>query len=89
MRYSGRLHPVFDSTRLRPLSQDFADDIAMDIGKAALEAVMKEGEAFMVEAEEVEHGGVEVMEGMDVLGCLEAEFVGGAMADTGLDAGTG
>ena len=61
----------------------------MHVGEAALDAVVGEGELFVVEAEEVEHGGVQVMEGMDVLGCLEAEFVGGAMADAGLDAGAG
>ena len=61
----------------------------MDVGEAALNAVVVKGELFVVEAEEVEHRGVQVMEGMDVFGCLEAQFVGGAMADTGLDAGTG
>ena len=63
--------------------------MTVDVGKAALEAVMKDGEAFMVEAEEVEHGGVEVMEGMDVLDGLESEFVGSAMADAGFDASAG
>ena len=61
----------------------------MDVGEAALNAVVVKGELFVVEAEEVEHRGVQVMEGMDVFGRLESEFVGGAMADAGFDAGTG
>ena len=61
----------------------------MDVGEAALNAVVVKGELFVVEAEEVEHRGVQVMEGMDVFGSLESEFVGGTMADAGLDAGTG
>ena len=50
---------------------------------------MEDGEVFVVEAEEVEHGGVEVVERVDVFDGLESEFVGGAMADAGFDAGAG
>jgi hypothetical protein len=40
---------------------------AFHIREAALDAVVLEGEALVVEAEEVEDGGVEVVERMDVL----------------------
>ena len=62
--------------------------MAVDVGEAALDAVVVKGELFVVEAEEVEHRGVQVMEGMDVFGCLESELIGGTMADAGFDAGT-
>ena len=65
------------------------DDVAVHVGEAALNAVVLKGELFVVEAEEVEHRGVQVMEGMDVFGCLESEFVGGAVTDPGFDAGAG
>ena len=71
------------------LGQDFADDMPVDVGEAALYTVVVEGELFVVEAEEVERGGVQVMEGMNVFGGLESEFVGGAMADAGFDASAG
>ena len=61
----------------------------MDVGEAALNAVVFKGELFVVEAEEVEHLGVQVMEGMDVFGCLESELICGTMADAGFDDGTG
>ena len=50
---------------------------------------MEDAEVFVVEAEEVEQGGVEVVEGVNVFHGLESEFVGGAMADAGFDAGAG
>ena len=43
------------------------DDIAFDVGEAALDAVVLEGEALVVEAEQVEDGSVEVVEWVDVL----------------------
>ena len=61
----------------------------MDVGEAALDAVVFEGELLVVEAEKVEHGGVQLVEGMDVFGRFESEFVGGAVTDPGCDAGTG
>ena len=60
----------------------------VDVGESALNTVVVENEFFVIETKEVEHGGVQVMEGMDVFGCLKSEFVGGTMADAGFDAGT-
>ena len=63
--------------------------MSVDVGESALNTVVVENELFVIETKEVEHGGVQVMEGMDVFGSLESKFVGGAMADAGFDAGTG
>tara|TARA_A100001037_G_scaffold238378_1_gene217801 strand:+ start:383 stop:613 length:231 start_codon:yes stop_codon:yes gene_type:complete len=73
----------------KALSQHFLNHVAVHIGEAALDAVVVKGQLFVVEAQEMEHGGVKIMEGVDILGGLESEFVGGAMTDAGLNAGTG
>ena len=74
---------------MRRLCQHFIDDMPVHIGEPPLKAVMKDAEVFMVKAEEVEHGGVEVVERVDVFNGLGSEFVGGAMGYAGFDAGTG
>ena len=74
---------------LQRLCQHFIDDMPVHIGEPPLEAVVEDAEVFVVEAEEVEQGGVEVVEGVNVFHGLESEFVGGAMADAGFDAGAG
>ena len=43
------------------LSQNLFHYVTVDVGEAALNAVVVEGEAFVVNAEEVESGGVEVV----------------------------
>jgi len=70
-------------------SKDLFYHMSMDIGKPTLEAVMEDGEAFVIQPQEVEHGGVEVMERVDIFDGFESKFIGGAMADAGLDAGSG
>ena len=85
-----KLREQADGVKAQSVSRkDLFYHMSMDIGKASFEAVVENGEAFMVEAEEVEHCGVEVMERVDVLNGLESEFIGGAMADAGLDTGSG
>ena len=61
----------------------------MHIGEAALDAVVVEAEFFVVEAEQVQRGGVEVVAVGGVFGGLEAEFVGGAVSGAALDAAAG
>ena len=41
--------------------QDFGNDMALDVGEPAIEAIVAVGEPFVVEAEEVEDGGVGVV----------------------------
>ena len=45
------------------LGHDFADHVAVDVGEAAVEAVVVPGEALVVEAEQVQDRGVEVPDG--------------------------
>ena len=57
----------------------------MDVGEAAFDAVVVEAELFVVEPQEVEDGGVEVVDGDDVFGGSVAEVVGGAVGVGSLD----
>ena len=61
----------------------------MHIGQSAFEAVVIVSEALVVQAEEVEDGGVEIVDGGDVLFRLPAECIRGAMGMAALDAGAG
>ncbi len=65
------------------------DDVAFDIGEAAWDAVVIEGEAFVIEAEEMEEGGVEVVERVDVFDRTASEFVRFSVTGAAFDAGTG
>ena len=66
------------------LSEDIFYEVPVDVGEAALDAVVVEGEAFVVNAQQVEGGGVEVVGVSGVLGGFPAEFVGGPVADASL-----
>ena len=52
-------------------------------------ALVLVGEAFVVDAEAVHHGGVEVVDLDGVLGDVVAEVVGFSVADAGFDASSG
>src|SRR6185312_16071222 len=54
-----------------------------DVGEAEVAALEAVGEARVVEAEEVEDGGVEVVDVDGVFGDVEAEVVGFAEGDAG------
>ena len=47
----------------RPLTRgdDLADHVAEDVGQPEIAASMTEGEAFMVEAQELQHGRMQVV----------------------------
>lgn len=45
-----------------PLGDDSVDDFAVDVGEAEIAAGVLVGEALVIEAEEVEDGGVQVVE---------------------------
>jgi hypothetical protein len=55
------------------------DDVSGDVGQAVIAALEAVGEFELVEAEEVEEGGVEVVDGDGVLGDGPADVVGGAV----------
>ncbi len=60
-------------------SQNIPHDSSLDIGQSLVTAFVEEGEAFVVEAEDVQDGGVEVVDVDGVLGGAEAEVVGAAV----------
>ena len=51
----------------------------VDVGQAAVDAIVVVGKSLVVEAKEMEDGGVKVVHGGDVLFGLPAEFIGGAV----------
>ena len=71
------------------LRQHLPDHLAMHIGQAALGAVVVECELLVVQPQEVQHRGVEVVDGADVLLRLVAELVGSAVAEARSDSGAG
>src|SRR3954454_25086658 len=71
-----------------PLSKYASHDMCFfDPGEFGVEAAERVGELFVVDAEDVEHRGVEVAEVDWVFGDVVAEVVGAAELDAGLDAG--
>src|SRR4051812_32758313 len=71
------------------LGEDLRHDAAVHVRQAALDAVVVVAQALVIEAEEVEDGRVEVVDGRDPLDRLVAEVVGGAEAEAALHAGAG
>ena len=69
--------------------EDIADDVAVDIGETAVDACGAEGEFFVIDAHEVEDGGVEVVAPCDAFGGFAAEFVAAAVGGAGFDACAG
>ena len=61
----------------------------MDVGEAEVSALGAVGEFFVVEAEEVEDGGVEVVDVDFVFDGVEAEFVGFSVGEAAFDAASG
>ena len=55
------------------------DDVAVDVGEAEVATGVAVGELFVIEAEEVEHGGVEVVDVDLVFDGLEAEVISRAV----------
>ena len=70
------------------LRQNWAHHFAGDVGEAEVAAGVAVGEAFVVEAQQVEHGGVQVVDAHGVLDRAEPELVGGAMSHAAPDAAT-
>ena len=67
--------------------EDFFDDLGgFHAGEAHVEALELFGETMVIDAKEVEQGGVEVADVNHVLDGVVSQFVGGAMAETGFDA---
>lgn len=53
-------------------------DFAVDIGQTALDSVVVVGQSFVIDAEQVEQGGVEVVPGNGAFGRFPADIVSGS-----------
>ncbi|MEY3459406.1 MAG: hypothetical protein RL215_2563 [Planctomycetota bacterium] len=56
-------------------ADDGVDDISGDIGQSEVAAGVAEGELFVIESEEVEEGGMEIMDMDAIMDGAEPEFV--------------
>jgi hypothetical protein len=68
------------------LGEEVFDHVAVDVGEAEVATGMGVGEFFVIEAEEVEDGGVHVMHVDLVLDGVVTEVVGFAEGEAGFDA---
>ena len=68
---------------------DVMNDVAFDIGQAEVAAGVAVGEAFVIEAEQVQDRGVQVVNVDLVLGRVVAVVVGAAVAQAALHAAAG
>src|SRR5215470_10013440 len=73
----------------RNSGEDVLDDVSVDIGQAAVDAVVADGQLLVIDAEQVQDGRVQVVAVRLALGGLVAELVAGAVGHAGLDAGAG
>lgn len=73
----------------KSLRKDSLDDFAVDIGEAVVTALEAVGEFFVIEAQEMHPGGLEVVDVDGVLRDREAEVIGGSVGGAGLGAAAG
>ncbi len=71
------------------LREDLINDMPMHIGEAAVDAVVVGAEFFVIEAEQVQGGGVQIVAVGGILGGFEAEVVGAAVGGAALNPATG
>ena len=69
--------------------EDGFDDLPVDVGEAVVTALKFIGQLLVIEAEEVEDGGLEVVDVDAVFDDVEADFIAFAVADAGFDAPAG
>ena len=73
----------------RELSQNLLGHAAVHISEAVIAAGMAVGKTFVVDAEEMQQGGVQVVDVHTVVQCLEAELVALAVRYATLHASAG
>lgn len=71
------------------LRQNLLHDMAVHIGEAEIAAFVFEDEFFVLDAEEVEGGGVEVVDVEGIVGGGEAEGIGFAVGDATFNSSAG
>ena len=70
-------------------SQDFLDDVPMHVGQAEVAAGVPIRQALVIEPEELEHRGMQVMDMNFAFNRLKAEFIGLAVGVPPLDTAAG
>ena len=70
-------------TGMSALRQQFANHPAVNVGQAAVDAVVAEREPLVIDAQQVQHRGVQVVEVDLVLHRIIAVIVGGAVPVAG------
>ena len=65
------------------------DDFAVDVGEAAVEAIVAEGEVFVIDSQKVKEGGVEVVDAGRVFCGCESKGIGGSIGCATSDSTTG
>src|SRR5262249_55005141 len=70
-------------------SENSLHDMTMHIGQAIVPALVLEGQSSVIDAQEMQDGGLEVMDVNRVLGDVVTEVIGSAVSDAGLDATAG
>lgn len=73
----------------RGSGEDPADDVATDVGETKIAAGVAEGEVFVIDAGEVQHGRVEIVHIADLIDGMDAEFVGGPVGGAAAHAAAG
>ena len=86
---AARRKPPRDSGRRDSSGQDVPHDPAVHVGQAEASALVLVREPFVVDAQQVEQGGVEVVDVDAVLGDLPSELVAAAVQVAAFDAGAG
>lgn len=74
---------------MRGLGKERFDEFTMDVGEAVVAALELEGELFVIDAEEVKEGGVEIVHVDGILGDIVRVVVGFADGLAGLEAAAG
>ena len=69
--------------------KDFSNHPALDVGQPEIATTIAMGEFLVLQAREMQHGGVEVVDRDTVYGRVVSKVVGFAIGDTSLDASTG
>ena len=61
------------------------DDMAVNIGQAALKTVVVKRESFVIQPEYMQNGGVDIVYRGDIFDRSVAEFIGGPIAERSFD----
>ena len=71
------------------LTQDLMHDVTVDVGQAEITAAEAECQLFVVEAQQVQHRCVQVVDRADVFDGIHSKIVGGSVNRASFNASTG